>query len=112
MIEMRGGVSLVFRICTVPLPNNAALQAEWARVEIRKRQFWSTSVQLVFDAARAEGFEFLRVRETATKGSSFWRRSTKRRRVRLFARERDGDQGFEFSEPKIRLKISDLSGAR
>ena len=59
----------------------------------------------------AEGFEFLRVRETGTKGSSFWRRSTKRRRVRLFARERDGDKGFEFSEPKTRFKISDSSGA-
>ena len=71
MIEMRGGVSLVFRICTVPLPNNAALQAEWARVEIRKRQFWSTSVQLVFDAANG-------------------------RRVRIFAGARDGYEGFEF----------------
>ena len=59
----------------------------------------------------AEVFEFLRVRETGTKGSSFWRRSTKRRRVRLFARERDGDKGFEFSEPKTRFKISDSSGA-
>ena len=59
----------------------------------------------------AEGFEFLRVRETGTKGSNFWRRSTKRRRVRLFARERDGDKGFEFSEPKTRFKISDSSGA-
>ena len=57
------------------------------------------------------GFDFLLVRETATKGSRFWRRSTKRRRVRLFARERDGDKRFEFSEQKTRFKISDSSGA-
>ena len=60
----------------------------------------------------AEGFDFLKVRETGTKGSSFWRRSTKRRRVRIFARERDGDRGFEFSEPKTRFKISDSFGAQ
>ena len=35
----------------------------------------------------------------------------KRRRVRLFARERAGDEGFDFSEPKNKLKISDSSGA-
>ena len=32
-------------------------------------------------------------------------------RVHLFARERDGDEGFEFSEPRTGPEISDLSGA-
>ena len=40
-------------------------------VEIKKRQFWSTSVQLVFDAPNG-------------------------RRVRIFAGARDGYEGFEF----------------
>ena len=57
---------------------------------------------------------FHRQARRATKGSNFrnfWRRSTKRRRVRLFVRGRDGDRGFGFSEPNTRFQISDSSGA-
>ena len=59
------------------------------------------------------------------KGSSFCGCARRVRRVRLFgvlapnaggfdffARERAGDEGFEFLEPRTGPKISDLSGAR